>query len=58
MKDLIEALKPGSKDWVLATAIDPGRLPAHIAIIMDGNGRWVRGAICRAWRATRPAWSL
>jgi hypothetical protein len=28
MKDLIEALKPGSKDWVLATAIDPGRLPA------------------------------
>ncbi|MDQ3071688.1 MAG: polyprenyl diphosphate synthase, partial [Bacteroidota bacterium] len=20
--------------------IDPGRLPRHIAIIMDGNGRW------------------
>src|ERR1700737_947122 len=40
MKDLIEALKPGSKDWLLAKAIDPDRLPSHIAIIMDGNGRW------------------
>jgi undecaprenyl diphosphate synthase len=42
MKDLIEVLKPGSKDWILAKAIDPDRLPAHIAIIMDGNGRWAR----------------
>jgi len=42
MKDLIEALKPGSKDWLLAQAIDPDRLPSHIAIIMDGNGRWAR----------------
>jgi undecaprenyl diphosphate synthase len=22
--------------------VDPGRLPAHVAIIMDGNGRWAR----------------
>jgi len=21
-------------------AVDPGRIPAHVAIIMDGNGRW------------------
>ena len=42
MKDLFEILRPGSKDWALATAIDPERLPAHIAIIMDGNGRWAR----------------
>jgi undecaprenyl diphosphate synthase len=42
MKDLIEALKPGSKDWLLAEAVDPDRLPSHIAIIMDGNGRWAR----------------
>jgi undecaprenyl diphosphate synthase len=42
MKDLMEALKPGSKDWLLAQAIDPDRLPSHIAIIMDGNGRWAR----------------
>jgi undecaprenyl diphosphate synthase len=42
MKDLFEVLKPGSKDWALANAIDPSRLPAHIAIIMDGNGRWAK----------------
>src|SRR5512132_4128515 len=40
MKDLLDSLKPGDKDWELAHAIDPDRLPAHIAIIMDGNGRW------------------
>src|ERR1700677_4750375 len=42
MKDLFEVLKPGSKEWILANSIDPSRLPAHIAIIMDGNGRWAR----------------
>src|ERR1700678_3989255 len=42
MKDLFQVLKPGSKDWILAKSIDPSRLPAHIAIIMDGNGRWAR----------------
>ncbi len=42
MKALFEILKPGAKDWALAKAIDPERLPAHIAIIMDGNGRWAR----------------
>jgi undecaprenyl diphosphate synthase len=40
MKALLESLQPGEKDWELARAIDPARLPAHIAIIMDGNGRW------------------
>src|ERR1051325_8692375 len=40
MKDLFDSLTPGDKDWELARAIDPGNLPAHIAIIMDGNGRW------------------
>jgi undecaprenyl diphosphate synthase len=40
MKDLLDSLQPGQKDWELAQALDPGRLPAHIAIIMDGNGRW------------------
>jgi undecaprenyl diphosphate synthase len=27
---------------LLPAALDPGRLPAHIAVIMDGNGRWAR----------------
>ncbi len=40
MKALFEILKPGEKDWGLARMLDPSRLPRHIAIIMDGNGRW------------------
>src|ERR1041385_1221664 len=40
MKALLEVVRPGDRDWELAQAIDPARLPAHIAIIMDGNGRW------------------
>jgi undecaprenyl diphosphate synthase len=40
MKALLESLRPGDRDWDLAQAIDPARLPEHIAIIMDGNGRW------------------
>src|SRR5665213_4632255 len=30
----------GSASMPLKDKIYPGRLPAHIAIIMDGNGRW------------------
>jgi undecaprenyl diphosphate synthase len=40
MKAFLESLRPGDRDWELAHAIDPLRLPAHLAIIMDGNGRW------------------
>jgi len=40
MQALLETLKPGEIDWNLAQSIDPSRLPSHIAIIMDGNGRW------------------
>ncbi len=42
MKELLQALKPGEHDWRIATQLDPKRLPAHIAIIMDGNGRWAK----------------
>ena len=42
MQSLFEAMTPGEPDWVLARSIDPERLPAHIAIIMDGNGRWAQ----------------
>ena len=35
-------LKPGSEEEALARDIDPGRLPAHVAVIMDGNGRWAQ----------------
>ena len=40
MQALLDSLKPGDEEWLLAQAIDPERLPAHIAVIMDGNGRW------------------
>ena len=42
MKALFDVLAPHDPDYLLARAIDPDRLPAHIAIIMDGNGRWAR----------------
>ncbi len=40
MKALLEILAPGEPDRRLAESLDPDRLPRHIAIIMDGNGRW------------------
>jgi undecaprenyl diphosphate synthase len=40
MQVLLDALAPGDPDLRLAQALDPTRIPRHIAIIMDGNGRW------------------
>jgi undecaprenyl diphosphate synthase len=42
MKALLQALKPADPAYALAQAIDPAGVPAHIAIIMDGNGRWAK----------------
>jgi undecaprenyl diphosphate synthase len=42
MKAILERLPYGEQEWTLANAIDPDRLPRHIAVIMDGNGRWAR----------------
>jgi undecaprenyl diphosphate synthase len=42
MSALLDTLKPTDADWELAHALDPRRLPQHVAIIMDGNGRWAR----------------
>ena len=42
MKALFDALETGDPAWELALSLDPARLPAHIAVIMDGNGRWAR----------------
>ena len=42
MESLLKALSPGSEDWALARQIDPQRLPRHVAVIMDGNGRWAK----------------
>ncbi len=40
MRALLEILEPGDPDRQLAESLDPERLPKHIAVIMDGNGRW------------------
>jgi undecaprenyl diphosphate synthase len=37
---LLAWVAAGSPDEALARAINFDRLPAHVAIIMDGNGRW------------------
>ena len=42
MLALFDSLAPGDPDLTLARNLDPARLPAHIAIIMDGNGRWAK----------------
>ncbi len=42
MQALLDAMRPGTEESALARAIDPQRLPAHIAVIMDGNGRWAK----------------
>jgi undecaprenyl diphosphate synthase len=40
LDDLLAWLPPGSPDQALARQLNMDRLPRHIAIIMDGNGRW------------------
>ncbi len=38
-----ELAQPGSPEDRLYQRIDRTRLPRHVAVIMDGNGRWARG---------------
>jgi undecaprenyl diphosphate synthase len=40
LKEFEGLIENGSRDEFLLHQIDPERLPSHIAIIMDGNGRW------------------
>jgi undecaprenyl diphosphate synthase len=40
LADLLAVAAPGSPEEALARRIDFDRLPRHVAIIMDGNGRW------------------
>ena len=41
-ENFAQVIKPGSDEANLLELIDPARLPRHIAIIMDGNGRWAK----------------
>src|SRR6187549_1712581 len=40
LEQLLASIPPGSPDETLARQVRFDQLPAHIAIIMDGNGRW------------------
>jgi undecaprenyl diphosphate synthase len=40
LEQLLAWIPPGSPDETLARQVNFEQLPAHIAIIMDGNGRW------------------
>ena len=42
MIDLSKLAEPGSIEETLLEKIDFTRLPRHIAVIMDGNGRWAK----------------
>jgi undecaprenyl diphosphate synthase len=40
LEQLLAWMPPGSPDDALARQVNFEQLPAHVAIIMDGNGRW------------------
>ena len=40
LQDLLEVVPVGTDEEDLLRVIDFARLPRHVAIIMDGNGRW------------------
>src|SRR5687767_8378251 len=40
LEDVLASLTPGSAEETLARQVDFDRLPRHVAVIMDGNGRW------------------
>lgn len=41
-KNFADVVKPKSREAKLLEAIDFERLPQHVAVIMDGNGRWAK----------------
>jgi len=41
-ENFAKIVKPKSAEAELLAAIDAARLPQHVAIIMDGNGRWAK----------------
>ncbi len=42
LKDLEGFIEPGSEEDELVRKVDFSRLPRHVAVIMDGNGRWAK----------------
>jgi undecaprenyl diphosphate synthase len=42
MIEMAKLAEPGSPEELLVRRLDLTRLPRHVAIIMDGNGRWAK----------------
>jgi undecaprenyl diphosphate synthase len=42
LQDLLAVVPTGSEEMSLLKSIDFDRLPRHVAVIMDGNGRWAK----------------
>jgi undecaprenyl diphosphate synthase len=42
LKEFVGLIEPGSRDEQLLNQIDVTRIPRHLAVIMDGNGRWAK----------------
>ncbi len=42
LENFAKVIKPKSEEAELLAQIDFARLPQHIAVIMDGNGRWAK----------------
>jgi undecaprenyl diphosphate synthase len=40
LQDILSVIPPGSQEEALARQVNFDRLPRHVAVIMDGNGRW------------------
>ena len=40
LSDFADIVKKGTREETLLATISWDRLPRHVAIIMDGNGRW------------------
>ena len=55
LDQLLAWLPPGSPEEALARQVNFEQLPAHVAIIMDGNGRWAAQRHLPRVGATAPA---
>ena len=42
LADFADVLEPGSRDEALLRRVAWERLPRHVGVIMDGNGRWAK----------------
>jgi undecaprenyl diphosphate synthase len=42
LQDLLDVVPSGSDEESILKCVDFARLPRHVAIIMDGNGRWAK----------------